>query len=326
MLNPLRARNSAHTLWRWKNEAKEKPLGSGNVFFLVVAAVFPSTFVAGMSTAASDRNEYTGHATWYSASNTITRYEDTIRGGYVQDVKVSIPWDGHVAASVSILAHHLYFIDDDGKIYDFPIAVGATDYNRGTQSTISYPGGTTTKEKYSVSFVNDGYSKHVIYSGTTSGESRGGVIVKVTATDEVSAKMKAEAKVKAGLDVLGSGWETALELSSEVVKKVSGTQEYYVEVSFTLKHYYLEVDYKGYLVHEVTTYGNGPACPTLAPNLPEISKNSVISPLGCVYSKVNTKPFDLSRIVYFWSFAGGVDISSLGANQGFPIVYEEVSE
>ncbi|WP_456326794.1 hypothetical protein [Palaeococcus sp. (in: euryarchaeotes)] len=314
-----------------KNEAKKKPPGFGNVFLIVAAAVaMPSTFVAGMSTVASDRNEYTGHATWYSASSTLTRYEDTIRGGYVQDVRVSIPWDDHVTASVSILAHHLYLIDGDGKVYDFPIAVGAADYNRGNSQYDILSWGnnykTTTKEKYSVSFVNDGYSKHVIYSGTTSGESRGEVIVKVTATDEVSAKMKAEAKVKEGLDVLGSGWETALELSSEVVKKVSGTREYYVKVSFTLKHYYLEVDYKGYLVHEVTTYGNGPVCPTVAPNLLETSKNSVISSLGCVYSRINTKPFDLSRIVYFWSFAGGVDISSLGTNQELPIVYEEVSE
>jgi len=239
---------------------------------------------------------------------------NAIRGGYVQDVHVNLPWDGHVVASDEILSHNLVFHTDDGKDLFYVSAVGATDYNRGTYTQIDLP---TVQgwERYSISFPENGHSKHVVYAGPTGGTSTSTIRVTVSATDEASAKVKAELKVKEGLELLGSGIENSLSLSAEVVKRISETSEFVVDVSFTQAQYRFEVEYEGYLTHTLNE-----KCKFFCPT----SKNPGELPLD-VYTKVEIKPFDLNYAFIFWSFPSGVEYSDLGLGN-LPIIYEEVSK
>lgn len=290
-----------------------KSLLALGMFFLVVAAVAMPT-VSALSASLIDRTEYVGSATWFDASSTIYKNMDTIRGGYVQDVRVYLPWDDHVVASNEILTHSLVFYTDDGEALPYVGAIGVTDYNRGTYTQISLPG-VQGWERYSVSFPEDGYSKHVVYAGPTGGTSTSTIQVKVSATDEASAKIQAEMKVKEGLQLLGSGVENSISLSAEVVERISETNEFIVEVSFTQTQYRFEVMYKGYL-----DYTLNENCKFICPT----STNFNELPLD-TYTKVETKPFDLSSVFIFWSFPSGVDYNSLGLGD-LPIVYEEVTE
>ncbi len=286
------------------------------ILVLVAAIVTP---VSALSASLEDTAAYTGAKTWYSPTTYFNRYENTIKGGYVQNVKVRIPWDDYVVTSVAVLTHSLVLYTDDGKTLKYIGAIGgATDYNRGgTYTSIKLPG-VTGWERYSVSFPSNGESKHYVYAGPTGGTETASVRVIVSATDEASAKVAAEAKVKAGLELLGSGVENSISLSAEVVERISQTNEFVVEVSFTQSQYRFELGYKGYLIHELTEKCYG-FCPTSERLGPEGLPSNT-------YTKIETKPFDLSYVEFFWSFPpDGVDYNSLGTGE-LPIVYEEVKE
>ncbi|WP_456366339.1 hypothetical protein [Thermococcus sp.] len=291
----------------------KKVLALLGMFFLVGAAA-TAPAVSALSASLVDKPECVGFINWYNASGSISRDMDTIRGGYLQDVRVYLPWDDHVVASDEILTHNLVFHLDNGEDLSYVGAVGATDYNRGTYTQISMP---TVQgwERYSVSFPEDGYSKRVVYAGPMDGTLTSTIRVTVSATDEASAKVKAEAKVKAGLELLGSGVENSISLSAEVVKRISETEEFVVDVSFTQRQYRLEIEYSGYLTHTLNENCQF-FCPT--------SGNFNELPLD-TYTKVETKPFDLSAVFIFWSFPSGVDYDSLGLGN-LPVVYEEVNE
>ncbi|MDV3103273.1 hypothetical protein [Thermococcus waiotapuensis] len=279
---------------------------------LLVTTAMPA--VSALSASLVDRVEYIGSVNWFNASDVVPKNMDTIAGGYVQDVRIYLPWDDHVVASDEILTHDLVFHTDDGKDLFYVTAIGATDYNRGTYTQINLIA--TGWERYSVFFPEDGYSKHNVYAGPTGGTSTSTIRVTVSATDEASAKAEAEMKVKAGLELLGSGIENSISLSAEVVERISETKEFVVEVSFTQAQYRFEVGYQGYLTHTLNE-----KCKFFCP----VSASFSELPSDNIYTKIETKPFELNLVFIFWSFPSGVDYNSLGLGE-LPIVYEEVNK
>ncbi len=124
----------------------------------VFLAVFVFSWTFGIAAASTNVLLYFNHKSWtgyIQDSNYVvnTNLYATAGSKYAGPVYVSIPWDRLDLASVGIIAHGDQYplYDTDGSRFFRVVAIGATDYNKGTYYIINQPG-VSGYENYTVSF------------------------------------------------------------------------------------------------------------------------------------------------------------------------------
>gem|GEM_PF-3368167 len=277
-----------------KNEAKKKPPGFGNIFFLIVAAAVPAVGATDADTIVGTEVYYQTGMSWSGVnSTTLIKTVRPAAGGATPYVTVTIPWDELATVDLIVVNQFSGVQTNTGDTKRFTEAMGSVFYGKGSYHTFS-------------DLTGEGYDKYWISPENmyvTSGRSGKSVTVESTLTVYAESKAEAEEKIKAGFKLLGLEAETSVIASQTIGTRV----EYTVKVTTSLYQYRYTTIYSGTIQRHYHIKSNSPYIVLSWGKEGFVAQSNNVN----VYDLYDSKDFNFPEHFTFYSYEN-IDLESLG--------------